>query len=198
MITAQSTRTSKARVGRSLTRRVLSLARDFYADKSGATAVIAAIMFPVVVGGLGLGAETGYWYLTQRKLQHAADLSGHAAGARLRAGDTKTQIDAAALNIATLSGLDLSWNDPCQYASLEWFKGRHRWQPGSHSHRSAPAALFFRVLGRACHDQNTGCCQHGSALESLRAGAFPDRAGCRYGNRLDERKSRKLRRRLQF
>ena len=107
MITAQSTRTSKARV-RFLTRRILARARDFRADKSGSTAVIAAIVFPIVVGGMGLGAETGYWYLSQRKLQHAADVSAHAAGARIRAGDTKTQIDAAALNIATVSGLSTS------------------------------------------------------------------------------------------
>ena len=107
MIPAQSTRTTKARVS-CLTRRILAHARDFHADKSGVTAVIAAIVFPIVVGGMGLGAETGYWYLTQRKLQHAADVSAHAGGARLRAGDTKIQIDAAALNIAALSGLSTS------------------------------------------------------------------------------------------
>lgn len=70
----------------------------------GATAVVAAILFPVVVGGLGLGAETGYWYLTQRKLQHVADVSAHAAGARLRADDSDEQITAAARHVASESG----------------------------------------------------------------------------------------------
>jgi hypothetical protein len=88
-----------------LTRRLVARARDLCADKSGAAAVVAAIVFPIVIGGLGLGAETGYWYLSQRKLQHAADVSAHAAGVRLRAGDGTTQINAAALNIATASGL---------------------------------------------------------------------------------------------
>lgn len=78
--------------------------RRFTADQCGAVAVLAAIMFPVVVGGLGLGVETGYWYMTQRKLQHAADVSAHAASARNRAGDTKNEIEAAALSVATSSG----------------------------------------------------------------------------------------------
>jgi hypothetical protein len=76
----------------------------FAAHNAGSTAVIAAILFPVVVGGLGLGAETGYWYLTQRKLQHVADVSAHAAGTRLRADDTEQQIIAAARRVASQSG----------------------------------------------------------------------------------------------
>jgi Flp pilus assembly protein TadG len=82
----------------------LSRLRRFGIDNGGATAVIGAILFPVVVGGLGLGAETGYWYLTQRKLQHVADVSAHAAGARLRADDTIEQITAAARHVARESG----------------------------------------------------------------------------------------------
>jgi Flp pilus assembly protein TadG len=76
----------------------------FGVHNGGATAIMAAILFPVVIGGLGLGAETGYWYLSQRKLQHVADVSAHAAGARLRADDTPAQIEAAALHVATQSG----------------------------------------------------------------------------------------------
>src|SRR3984893_8865434 len=93
---------------RSLTRRFLARAGELRADTSGAAAGIAAIVFPVVVGGMGLGAETGYWYITQRKLQHAADLSADAVGARLRAGDSNAQITAAATNIARNSGLSAS------------------------------------------------------------------------------------------
>lgn len=86
-------------------RRFFGFARDLQGDQSGATAVVIAIIFPIFVGGMGLGAETGYWYLTQRKLQHAVDVSAHAGAARLRAGDSKSQIDAAALNIALNAGL---------------------------------------------------------------------------------------------
>jgi Flp pilus assembly protein TadG len=93
---------------RSLMRRFLARACDLRADTSGVAAVVAAIVFPIVVGGMGLGAETGYWYMTQRKLQHAADLSAVAGGARLRAGDSNAQIAAAATNIARNSGLSAS------------------------------------------------------------------------------------------
>lgn len=90
-------------------KRVLHLAwtrvRDLRRDRSGTVAVVAAISFPIVVGGIGLGAESGFWYLSQRKLQHAADVSAHAAGVRLLAGDSKAQIDAAARTVALASGL---------------------------------------------------------------------------------------------
>jgi Flp pilus assembly protein TadG len=78
--------------------------RGFFANDSGATAVIAAILFPVVIGGMGLGAETGYWYLTQRKLQHSADVAVHAAAVRKRAGDRKVAIETAALYVADKTG----------------------------------------------------------------------------------------------
>ncbi|ACL58700.1 conserved hypothetical protein [Methylobacterium nodulans ORS 2060] len=93
---------------RTLVAALVCRSRALKRDVSGTAAVIAALAFPVVIGGMGLGAETGYWYLTQRKLQHAADLSAHAAGVRKRAGDPKSQIDAAALNIALNSGMSSS------------------------------------------------------------------------------------------
>jgi Flp pilus assembly protein TadG len=75
--------------------------RTLREDNRGTTAVLAAIMFPAVIGGMGLGAETGYWYYTQRKIQHAADVSAHAAGIRKRSGDSATIYEAVALDIAT-------------------------------------------------------------------------------------------------
>jgi len=69
-------------------------------DNRGGTAVLAAIMFPAVIGGFGLGAEAGYWYFTQRQIQHAADVSAHAAGIRKRAGDDAATYEAVALKIA--------------------------------------------------------------------------------------------------
>ena len=78
--------------------------RRFLRNTSGATAVLFAILFPVLVLGMGLGTEAGYQYMSQRKLQHAADVAAHAAGARKRAGDTDEEIKAAALHIATQSG----------------------------------------------------------------------------------------------
>jgi Flp pilus assembly protein TadG len=74
------------------------------ADERGAVAVIAAIVFPAMVGGMGLGAETGYWYLKQRKLQHAADVAVHAAAVRHRAGDQQPALEETALRIASATG----------------------------------------------------------------------------------------------
>jgi Flp pilus assembly protein TadG len=89
---------------RSILNSVSARRRALRSDESGAAAVLAAILFPVIVGGMGLGAEAGYWQMQQRKLQHAADASVHAAAVRKRSGDAKNGIDAAALHVATQSG----------------------------------------------------------------------------------------------
>lgn len=54
-------------------------ARAIRACEAGAVAVIVALMMPVLVGAMGLGAETGYWYVTQRSLQNSADAAVHGA-----------------------------------------------------------------------------------------------------------------------
>jgi len=76
----------------------------FIADCSGATAILMTVALPVMVLGMGIGAETGYQYMTQRKLQHSADLAAHAGAARLRAGDAQTAIEAAVTHIAVQGG----------------------------------------------------------------------------------------------
>jgi len=78
--------------------------KAFHTNDSGAIAVVAAIAFPVLIGAMGLGAEAGYWYLAQRKLQHAADVSAHAAAIRKRAGDDQRGLEVAALHVAQASG----------------------------------------------------------------------------------------------
>lgn len=85
-------------------RHIARRVRDFLSDLRGGIAVTAAIIFPFVIGGIGLGVETSFWYMTQRELQHAADLAAHAAAARMRAGDSYQEIRAAATNIAVSSG----------------------------------------------------------------------------------------------
>ncbi len=78
--------------------------RSFARDQRGSVAVIAAVAFPVLIGGIGLGAEVGYWYLKERKLQQVADLSAYAAAVRLNKGDEDATLDEVALHIATQSG----------------------------------------------------------------------------------------------
>ncbi|MCZ4094249.1 pilus assembly protein TadG-related protein [Sinorhizobium psoraleae] len=79
-------------------------ASRFIKDEGGTVALIAAIAFPVLVGAMGLGAETGYWFLERRKLQHAADVSAHAAAVRFRAGDQQAMLETTARRIASASG----------------------------------------------------------------------------------------------
>ena len=82
----------------------ISKSAFLFSDCHGSVAVVAALLFPVLIGGMGLGAEVGYWYVTQRKLQHAADASAYAAVVRLKSGDGQTKLEAAGLFIAKQSG----------------------------------------------------------------------------------------------
>ena len=79
--------------------------RAYRDETKGTVIVLAAVLIPVIVGGLGLWVETGYWHHMQRKVQHAADMAAEAAGVRLRAGDSLAQIRANTTRIAKVSGL---------------------------------------------------------------------------------------------
>lgn len=78
----------------------------FMSDQRGASAVMLAISFPVLVGGLALGAEAGYWLLVQRELQQAADVGAHAAAVKKRSGANADQMRAAAVKVSGASGFD--------------------------------------------------------------------------------------------
>lgn len=82
------------------------LGSRFAIDQRGAAAMVMALTFPVLVGGAGLAAEAGYWFLTQRRIQHVADLAAHAAGVIHRSGGDATARRQAALGVATASGYD--------------------------------------------------------------------------------------------
>ncbi|QIZ79194.1 hypothetical protein HFZ77_01255 [Thalassovita gelatinovora] len=67
---------------------------------------MTAILSPLVMGGLGLGVETGHWYQKQRQLQHISDLASNSAAVRLRAGDDDNALYTTALTIASGSGFE--------------------------------------------------------------------------------------------
>ncbi|WP_243373432.1 TadE/TadG family type IV pilus assembly protein [Microvirga solisilvae] len=83
---------------------VFSRLHKFWKNEGGATAVAMGLMSPVIIGGMALGGETGYWYYTARKLQNAADTAAYSAAVRKRAGDTGTKLDAAAIRAAASTG----------------------------------------------------------------------------------------------
>lgn len=73
-------------------------------DQRGAVAVVAAVAMPVVIGGFGLGAEVGYWYFSQRKVQGAADMAAYAGAVTLRSGKPSSEISDAAEAAADEAG----------------------------------------------------------------------------------------------
>ncbi len=77
----------------------------FGADRSGAVAILTGIALPILVGGMALGAEASFWYLSQRKLQQAGDLAAYAAAVQLRSGRSEAEMQVAAAAIAGSSGL---------------------------------------------------------------------------------------------
>lgn len=81
-------------------------------DRRGSTAIAMAILTPVIVAGLAFGSEAGYWELTKRRLQNAADTAAYAAGTQLRSGLEEADMEAAALLVANESGFSLVAYDP--------------------------------------------------------------------------------------
>jgi hypothetical protein len=68
------------------------------ADNRGASIIIFALSLPILIGFIGLGVETSYWYLERRELQEAVD-SAALAGAfeKLQNGSvTQIRLDSAA------------------------------------------------------------------------------------------------------
>lgn len=80
--------------------RVVQRARGFKRNTVGGVAATVAILSPALIGGIGLGGEAGYWYLTQRKVQNAADVMAHGAAKRLTAGADQAGLETIAAFLA--------------------------------------------------------------------------------------------------
>ncbi|HYG25351.1 MAG TPA: pilus assembly protein TadG-related protein [Caulobacteraceae bacterium] len=74
-------------------------------DNKGNIAVMAALTAPLLVGGAGLGVETGYWYYEQLRLQQAADAAAYAAALEHLAG-FEDKMEPRAETAAALNGFD--------------------------------------------------------------------------------------------
>ena len=77
---------------RALIQTLRNRARGYARDTRGAVVIIAAVLIPVIVGGLGLWVETGYWDHMQRKVQHAADCRYPAFVAAMKAATEETTL----------------------------------------------------------------------------------------------------------
>ena len=58
--------------------------------------IMMAVVAPGLIGVVGLGVETGYWYHLQAEAQMAADVSAYAGAVTLRNGETATIAKAVA------------------------------------------------------------------------------------------------------
>lgn len=79
--------------------------RRFFRSQDGSTAVYFALLAPVLIGFAGLGSEAGIWLMTERKLQHIADLAAYSGATRAQSTKTAALITASAQDRATSSGL---------------------------------------------------------------------------------------------
>ena len=50
-----------------------NLLKRFVRDESGAYAIVAALLMPVLIGTAGLGTEVAWWYFKHKNMQSAAD-----------------------------------------------------------------------------------------------------------------------------
>ena len=77
--------------------------RGFWRDQFGGVAIIYGIALPGLIGLVGLGVESGYWYVGKRDLQTQAD-AGSLSGAWELAWHRDSQVTPAATNEAVRNG----------------------------------------------------------------------------------------------
>jgi len=72
--------------------------------REGTTMLIAAVAFPVVIGGVALAVDTGVWYMEKRKTQQMADAATIGAVRIIKDGGTVATARQVALNDAKHNG----------------------------------------------------------------------------------------------
>lgn len=60
-------------------------------DRKGASAILTAVMLPMLVGFIGLAIDVGVWQINKRKLQGAADQAAYSAAVAAYKGANTTQ-----------------------------------------------------------------------------------------------------------
>ena len=101
---------------------------------------------PLVIGGAGLGVETGYWYFRALRLQSATDTAAYAAAIEARAGSSKTTMTTAAAAAVAENGYDPAVAEPAGDLSL-----RHpdRQRSGAGGDHLARRTILFQVFSEA-------------------------------------------------
>jgi hypothetical protein len=84
--------------------------RALLRDRAGGMAVLIALGAPLVIGGAGLGVETGLWYVNKRRAQTAADAAAVAAALQIMRGQPRAMA-ASALADAERNGFSAALSD---------------------------------------------------------------------------------------
>jgi Flp pilus assembly protein TadG len=87
----------------------------FKKNNAGNVATMTAMLLPFLVGSVGLGVETAYWFHRDLQLQQAADKAAYAAAIEKREGTNASGILSAVTAVATNNGYapgTLVVNDP--------------------------------------------------------------------------------------
>ena len=73
-------------------------------DQTGSITLLLAITLPVMIGFIGLAADTSTWYLHQRNMQTAADATAIATGYRISSTSTGSSLQSRAASEAARNG----------------------------------------------------------------------------------------------
>lgn len=92
--------------------------RSFYRDCKGSISVMWAILLPMIVGTVGLGVDTGVWYVNARNTQMAVDAAALSAAQEMGSGATQATMltlvtaELARNGISTADGTTITVNYP--------------------------------------------------------------------------------------
>lgn len=101
----------EASVAKTLRKRLLSFRRE----RRGNVAITAALVAPVLLGSVGMGAEVASWYGDKRAMQNAADSAAVAAASNAKPGQYAHEARAVAASYGFEDGEDgikvRTWNN---------------------------------------------------------------------------------------
>lgn len=103
---------------RRIIRGLAAACRGLSADRAGGTSVLVAFSIPVVVAAMGVGVDTGAWYMEKRRVQQIADAAAlgaaraMAAGQNLATAQSIANRDAARNGYTAASGASIVVNSP--------------------------------------------------------------------------------------
>ena len=93
-------------IERRLTPYAPRLVARFCRDTGGAIAIFVALLFPMVLGMMGLTVDVGIWYTEKRELQNIADAASLAGGSEIANGSSLSIVIAAVTADANRNNFD--------------------------------------------------------------------------------------------